>query len=45
MSRGKPYLCARKGPKERCLGLFNTEIQKIAKENNITIKGNYTETS
>jgi hypothetical protein len=45
MSRGKPYLCARKGPKERCLGLFSTELQKLAKENNITIKGNYTETS
>ena len=42
--RGKPYLCARKGPKERCIGLFNTEMQKLAKENNIILKGNYTET-
>jgi hypothetical protein len=44
MSRGNPYLCARKGKKERCLGLFTREMQKLVEENNITLKGNYTET-
>jgi len=39
MSRGKPYLCARKGSKERCLGQFNQEIQKIVEKNIITVKG------
>ena len=38
-SRGKPYLCARKGPKERCIGQFNQELQRIVEENNIIVKG------
>ncbi|MDR2707326.1 MAG: hypothetical protein LBB87_01060, partial [Nitrososphaerota archaeon] len=37
-SRGKLYLCARKGPKERCIGQFNPELQKLVEKNNITIK-------
>jgi hypothetical protein len=32
-SRDKPYLCARKGPKERCIGLFNEEMQRVVEEN------------
>jgi hypothetical protein len=39
MSRGKPYLCARKGPKERCIGQFNKEMQKVVEENNIIVRG------
>ncbi|MCL2643765.1 MAG: hypothetical protein FWD52_09765, partial [Candidatus Bathyarchaeota archaeon] len=39
MSRGKPYLCARKGSKERCLGQFNKETQKVMEENNIIVRG------
>ncbi|MDR0373232.1 MAG: hypothetical protein LBI79_06725, partial [Nitrososphaerota archaeon] len=39
LSRGKEYLCARKGPKERCIGQFNKEMQKFVEENNITVKG------
>ncbi|MCL2287923.1 MAG: hypothetical protein FWC33_01905, partial [Candidatus Bathyarchaeota archaeon] len=38
-SRDKPYLCARKGPKEKCLGLFNNEMRKIVEKNNIDVKG------
>lgn len=41
LSRGNPYLCARKGKKERCLGLFTPELQKLVEENNIPLKGNY----
>ena len=37
--RGKQYLCARKGPKERCIGLFSKVMQKVAEENNIIVKG------
>jgi hypothetical protein len=39
LSRGKEYLCARKGPKERCIGQFSKEMQKFVEENNITVKG------
>jgi hypothetical protein len=38
-SRGKPYLCARKGSKERCIGQFNEELRRVMEENNITIRG------
>jgi hypothetical protein len=38
-SRGKPYLCARKGSKERCIGQFNAELCRVVEENNIPIKG------
>ena len=38
-SRDKPYLCARKGPKERCIGQFNQEMRKVVEENNITVRG------
>ena len=39
VSRGKLYLCARKGSKERCIGQFNEELRRVVEENNIAVRG------